>query len=81
MDIKRIMEEVNAHVHIHDNGIDIEYISHDKKGFEMDIKLHHMDKFLGMSEVARIINKALKKHKTCLKGLSMKTNKRKYGKK
>ena len=81
MDIKRIMEEVNAYIHIHDDGVDIEYTSHDNNGFEMEIKLRHMDKFLGMSEVARIINKALKKYETSLKGLSMKTNKRKYGKK
>jgi len=75
MDIKKIIEEVNAYVHIHDNGIDIEYKSHDKNGFDMNIKLYHMDKFLGMSEVSKIINKALKKYDVKLKGLSMGINK------
>lgn len=75
MNIKKIMEEVEQTVQIHDSYIGIDLVSYDDEGFVMDVKLYQLEKFMGLSELAGIINKVLKKHDTKLTGLKMKHTK------
>lgn len=72
MDIKDIMQDVNALVHNYDSGIGIEYISKDEHGLHMQVLIFNIDKFLGLSEIAKIINRALKPHKLELVSLKLK---------
>jgi hypothetical protein len=72
MDIKDIMRDVNTLVHNYDSGIGIEYISKDERGLHMQVLIFNMDKFLGLSEIAKIINRALKPHKLKLVSLKLK---------
>ncbi len=75
MNIDKIMEEVKQTVRIHDSDIGIDFISSDERGIKMKVELYKIDKFIGLSEVAVIVNKVLKRHNTKLTGLSMKHNK------
>lgn len=75
MNIDKIMEEVKQTVRIHDSDIGIDFISSDERGIKMKVELYKIDKFMGLSEVAVIVNKVLKRHNTQLTGLSMKHNK------
>lgn len=72
--IEKIMDEVKQTVQIHDSGIGIDLVSHDD-GIVMEVKLYQIDKFMGLTELASIINKVLKRHETYLKGLHMKKTK------
>ena len=72
MDIKEIMQDVNALVHNYDSGIAIEYVGEDEIGLHMQVLILNLDKFLGLSEIAKIINRALKPHNLILVSLKLK---------
>lgn len=73
MEIKDIMDHVNESIHLHDPSIHIEYVSHDDDGLVMQvIILIHADKFMGLKNIAKIINRTLNKYNLKLKSLSLK---------
>jgi len=73
MEIKDIMNHVNESIHLHDSTIHIEYVSHDDDGLVMQvIILTHADKFMGLKNIAKIINRTLNKYNLKLKSLSLK---------
>ena len=70
--IEKIMNHVNGIVHLHDSSIDIEYLREEDNGLHMQVIILNLDKFLGLNEIAKIINRALKKFNLELITLSLK---------
>jgi hypothetical protein len=66
------MNHVNGIVHLHDSSIDIEYLREEDNGLHMQVIILNLDKFLGLNEIAKIINRALKKFNLELITLSLK---------
>ena len=71
MSIKDIIEEVQDTVAIQDSGIGIEFISNEDDGLVMKVKIYHIDKFLGLNNIGKIINKVLIKYGLKLKSLTL----------
>jgi len=71
MNLKEIIEEVQAAIAIQDSGIGIEFISNDDDGLVMKVNIYHIDKFLGLTNIAKIINKVLKRYHLKLKSLTL----------
>ena len=65
------MDEVIKTLYIKDSTIGVNLVEYDDKGITMRIKIYDMTKFLGLTVIAGIINKVLKKYNTKLKGLSL----------
>lgn len=72
MEIKDIMLEVNKGVYLHDSDIYIEYVSHEDNKFDMQVIILNLDKFLGLKNIAVIINRTLSKYGFKLNKLSLK---------
>ena len=71
MDINEIVQQVQATVAIQDSGIGIEFISNEDDGLVMKVKIYHIDKFLGLNIISKIINKVLIKYGLKLKSLTL----------
>ena len=71
MNIKEIVEEVKTVVAIQDSGIGIEFISNEDDGLIMKVHIYHIDKFLGLDSISKIINKVLKRYGLKLKSLTL----------
>ena len=71
MIIEEIMQDVNDLVHIYDSGIYINFLKKDAQGLHLEVILLNVDKFLGLSEISKIIKKSLKPHKLTLASLSL----------
>jgi len=68
------MQDINALVHNYDSGINIEYVDIDENGLHMQVLILNLEKFLGLSEIAKIINRALKPHDLNLASLKLKNS-------
>ena len=66
-----IIQEVRTTVAIHDSGIGIEHISTEEDGLVMSVKIYHIDKFLVLNIISKIINKVLIKYGLKLKSLTL----------
>ena len=71
MDIDEIVQQVQATVAIQDSGIGIQFISNEEDGLVMKVKIYHIEKFLGLNNISKIINKVLKKYGLKLKSLTL----------
>lgn len=72
MNIDEIMAVVQSTVKIHESCVGIEFIEYNDKGFVMGLKFYSIEKILGVTEVASIINRVLKKYNTQLISLECK---------
>ena len=69
--MEEIMEEVSEALKIHDSGIGVELLHQDDRGLSMRIKIYELDKFLGFTRIAEIINKVLAKYDTRVISLTL----------
>lgn len=72
MDIEDLMNSVNRIIHLHDSSLFIEYVYQDDSGIVMQVVLTDLDKFMGLNEIKKIINKYLNKYQLKLKSLYIK---------
>ena len=73
--MEEIMAEVAEVLKIHDSGIGVELLEQTDQGLSMRIIMYEIDKFLGFTRIAEIINKVLAKHDTRV--ISLTLNKKK----
>lgn len=62
MEINELMKIVNNYIHIHDSTINIEFLSKNGKNYTMAVNILDLDKFLGLEEIATLINKCISKY-------------------
>lgn len=72
MEINELMKIVNKYVHVYDSTINIEFLSKNGKNYTMAVSILDLDKFLGLEEIASLINKCISKYGLYLSYLYLK---------
>lgn len=72
IDLNEVMLHVNTYVQNYDSNIGLKLISQEEAGLEIEVLIFDYEKFLGLSEIAKLIKKALKPYNLTLLSLKLK---------
>ena len=72
IDLNEVMLHVNNYVQNYDSNIGLQLISQKDSGLEIEVLIFDYEKFLGLSEIAKLIKKALKPYNLTLLSLKLK---------